>query len=89
MNCLEAEITGRSVRVWMSGREFITVRVESAWSAYPGGGRLPRRVRLWRRGNSAGWRLRADTTGVYVGVGALLMRSGRPEEPPGDTDDDE
>ncbi len=74
---MSAEITGRSVRAWLPEHADITVLIEPHWHRPGGYRRLRWRMWLWRRGDSSGWRLRKDTTGVAVSVATLLKRGGR------------
>jgi hypothetical protein len=68
-----AQVSGRSVRAWLPGREGTAVWVVPGWHVEPGRGWLRRRVWSWRRGNSSGWRRRADTAGAAMRVATLLL----------------
>src|SRR6266516_6595156 len=71
-----AEIRGGAVKVWLPERGHITVVVVPGWRADPYWTWLKRRVWSWQRGDSLGWRLRADTRGVAIGVNTLLRLGG-------------
>ncbi len=79
---LHAQTSGRAVHARLPRHPSISVRIEPAWWRPPGAGPLPRRIWRWQHGNAAGWRPRADTTGVWVGVAALLLHSAKPGQPP-------
>src|SRR6266516_2452275 len=72
-----AEVRGRAVHAWLPGQEDITVVVVPGRRADTRRPRLRRRVWSWQRGDSLGWRLRADTRGVAIGVNTLLRLGGR------------
>ncbi len=74
---VQAEIRGGAVHAWIPGREDITVVVVPGWQPDHYRTWLKRRVWSWQRGTSQGSRLRADTSGVAIGVTTLLRLGGR------------
>ncbi len=71
-----AERRGGAVQTWLPGREGISVMIVPGCQTERDRRWLKHRVWTWQRGSSFGSRLRADTTGVAIGVTTLLSRGG-------------
>jgi hypothetical protein len=69
---VDTAVCGRSVRAWLPSHQDSAILVMPRWMTDRRHPALRRRVWWWQRGNSSGWRARADTHGAAEAVAALL-----------------